>query len=322
MCCMKKSNQNTSTYRRSGDSPVARLVNFADTRARAMLSAYHMAWQYFAVEGIHEFRTEVKQRRALLQVFKPADIPDAITDSLKVPRTLYRASGRLRDIDICQEILLSELAAVDVSQVLNSLKHTELKRRAEFASIARKIHLLPASSLRRMVARALRGFSNEQIRAMVVHRILILADQLSKAGSVGIKGADRIHEYRKIAKSLKYTLDIWQHCFGEKPQVTRFEKTLRHVYGIFGTWRDLLLAEEALGEVSDKGKSGTGRREATDLSLQKKYRARRKALRREFIECLPALQSELGALINGFVAGSRSAGEAAPRHNAKLAIQQ
>jgi CHAD domain-containing protein len=306
---MKKSNPNISTYKSPSVSPRARLIEFAQDRARLLDSALDRARSYYAVEGIHQFRTETKQRRALIGVLKCADVAPAAVDDLIVPRQLYKSAGTLRDIDICQEIALALLSKFDTSGFLNCLKHAELKHRASFTLNSGGQSLPSALKVRHLIDRSLKGLSDTQIRALIVHRILRLANKLAKSGCHNNWNTSRLHQFRKSAKALRYTLDIWQVCFGEKVQIANFVRSLQRKTGLLGKWRDLTLTEEKLSAFLESAKlqSQIDLKHYSDFSAE--LRTRRKRYKSQFLSGLPILQRELSAIINGFLAGTRRSGD-------------
>ena len=319
MCCMKKSNPNTSTSKRPSVSSKARLIEFAYRRARLLVAAFDRARMYYAVEGIHQFRTETKQRRALIGVLKFADIAPAAVEGLTVPRQLYKSAGTLRDIDICQEIALAHLSEFDTSGFLNCLKHTELKHRVFFEAATKEHSVLSANKVRQSVDKSLDGLSDTQFRALVVHRVLKLANKLARISDQDAWNASQLHEYRKSAKTLRYTLEIWQVCFGERVQITNFACSLQRVTALLGKWRDLTLTEEKLSAfaVSAKLPSRIDLKQAGGFGEELKIR--RKRLKSQFLVGLPTLQNELSMVVNGFLAGVRESGNV--EKNKHLSLQ-
>ena len=132
---MKNINRNISTSKQEPARSENPIVEYLKRRHETLQDALQMTERYFAVEGIHDLRVEIKKIRALfrfIEQLKPSFESGPLLDKM---RQLFRTAGKMRDIDIQQGIIQKEITRLDVSELINYLKHQELKGRPKLEKL-------------------------------------------------------------------------------------------------------------------------------------------------------------------------------------------
>ncbi len=275
---------------------MTRLIKYAESRARLLNKYLEMAKRYYAVEGIHMFRVEVKRRRALQKMLSQAGSSTRLPSSVRIPKKLYRTAGTLRDIDICQAKALQLLDYEGSQKFINYLKHQELRKRNRFSEIAGRYSSKSFSGVRAFITESLKGMTEREIRALAMNRILNLAGAIEKYCRKSRWSAEEIHDLRKLAKSLKYTLDIWQIMFGETRQISQTIESLKKVYGIIGEWCDLELARAKFDKF--KSKHGFVKSTTANTDLDALLKSHRRQVYSRIKDEIPKLKATINTLIH------------------------
>lgn len=241
MCCMKKSNPTTSTSKRHPRSGAEKLLAYYDRRRRAYDAALKAARSYFAVEGIHDLRVEVKRLRALLKLIAYLAPSFALKPKAAGLKDIFRTAGRLRDIDIHQTLVLPFLKQHDLREYFNHLKSEELEQRPAFLKVSAKEGGREAAAIRSGIAAALSTADAARLHHQMRKRIGRMVTKLERLVSKRHETNEELHAVRKRAKALKYTLDIWQECFGKSRAAEAASVRLKSAYNSLGEWHDSLV---------------------------------------------------------------------------------
>jgi CHAD domain-containing protein len=243
---MKKSNPSTSISRREPRVAAREVEAYFDTRSAAFWGALATAQAYYAVEGIHELRVETKRLRALFKLIEYTAPSFAAKPSASLLKPLFRAAGELRDIDICQALTLVWLNRLDLREYFNFLKKNELRLREPFAVASGAISKTALAKSGAQIRSALSATYGDRIRKRIEKKIVKLTGKLLAALDRKGHSNDDLHSVRKAAKALRYTLDIWQQCYGKTRAAETASAHLKKVYGHLGEWHDTLLTLESV----------------------------------------------------------------------------
>lgn len=225
---------------------MAGLGAYFDGRSQAFGTALESARSYYAVEGIHELRVEIKRLRALYKMVAYIT-PSFVAKPNAAPlKDLFRVAGRLRDIDIFQALTVEHLGRLDLREYFNHLKHQELGLRESFAPLAgpRRMNLLSISG--KKIAAALAVTSPDQVKKRMRKRICKLAGKLDRPAQKQHPHNEDLHAVRKRSKELRYVLDMWQQCCGRSQSAELSSTKLKAAYNTLGEWHDTLLARESV----------------------------------------------------------------------------
>ncbi len=222
------------------------MLAYFDERREVFQRVLKAARSYFAVEGIHGLRLEIKRFRALYKLIDCAAPSFASKPNLKVFNELFRAAGALRDVDIYQAITLPWLRANDLSEYFNYLKKKELQLRIVFSDAVSRYSTTEISNSRRQIISALAVASEENQRNRIGRKILKFVSKLNSLMERNRPSSSDLHAFRKSAKSLKYSLDIWQVCFGKSASAKDVSNQLQKTYRSLGDWHDFLLSHDSV----------------------------------------------------------------------------
>jgi CHAD domain-containing protein len=293
---MKKSSRKTSTSNRRSRSSVESVLAYFDLRRKNFLRALSAAQSYYAVEGIHELRVETKRLRALYELVEyTAPVFSAQPHALTL-RTLFRAAGELRDLDIRQDLTLRSLKKLDLREFFNQLKQDELRARDSFDAVAGSFSGDALTRSRVQMRAALAAAPGERMRKRIEKKIGKMAAKLATAVNRDRREIGELHSIRKIAKELRYVLDIHQQCYGKSQVIEQTSIRLKRAFGYLGEWHDTVLTLDSV-EVYLK------RKPAKDLSDPIAYQTFIAELRKRSLSRLAAyargrmpLQRALGRL--------------------------
>ena len=221
-------------------------MEYFDERSAAFRAVLHAAREYFAVEGIHHLRVEIKRLRLLYELIDYMAPAFASKPNYSSLRNLFRAAGELRDIDIYQAITLSRLKTLDLSEYFNYLKNEELHLRKSFINIASAFSDAALTKSRRQIYSALAIASDVRLQRLIAKKISNLVGKMNDLMNQKKQTSNRLHAVRKLSKSLRYTLDIWQVCYGKATPIAAASDQLKITYRRLGDWRDTLLVLESV----------------------------------------------------------------------------
>ena len=241
---MKRSNSNTSISKHNPSAE--RILSYFDERREVFQGALKTAKSYFSIEGIHDLRLEIKRFRVLVKLIDCAAPSFASKPNLTIFKELFGTAGALRDIDICQAIVLPRLKTNDLSEYFNYLKQQELQHRIAFSDLASKSVLTAISRSRRQIVSELAVVSEENQQKRIRNKILKFVPKLNSLMDKKEPGNSDLHKVRKLAKSLRYSLDIWQECYGTTGSGNDATNQLKKTYRSLGDWHDFLLAHKSV----------------------------------------------------------------------------
>jgi CHAD domain-containing protein len=224
----------------------AGITAYFDARSEALYAALTTVRAYYAVEGIHEFRVEIKRLRALYKLVEYVALSFSAKQNASTLAVLFRTAGELRDIDIYQAITLGWLKRLDLREYFNYLKQNELRMRESFAKVSKSFSKATLSKSRAPIRSAVAAIATERIRKRVDKRITKLTVKLMKLVRRKRRSNDDLHLVRKASKALRYTLDIRQECFGMTREGGAASARLKIAYGYLGEWHDMMLTMESV----------------------------------------------------------------------------
>jgi len=242
---MKRSNQRPSTCsdRRSA---AAGITGYFDLRRKALESRLKAARDFYAVDGIHELRVEIKRMRALYELIDYAVAGFAVKPEAYAFKPLFRAAGRLRDIDIQQAIIVPYLRQYDLREFYNELKRREIEYRPSFAQTIDLFTMSVLVAGRSQIRSAVAATPGNQLRKRMTRRLLKRASQLVELTGKSRPDCETLHLVRKSAKRVRYCLELWQACYGPTHLGNSAVRLLKSSAGVLGEWHDTLLTLESV----------------------------------------------------------------------------
>ncbi len=243
---MKTSSQNRSISKVVRRKPHEVFLSYFDERCEKLRGAVNLARNYYAIEGIHDLRVEIKRLRVFYEIAFQLSSTFGSSAHRRELKKLFRAAGRLRDIDIEQSLIGPALTDHAVSEYFIHLKRRELKHRPAFLRASSEYRFRTLARARRELQRLLSEVTMEQLQLAIGSTIKTSASQLREIGSKRRQTAETLHELRKRAKALRYRLDIEKLCCGGNAAATRITAQLKALYDCLGVWRDIKLTQNNL----------------------------------------------------------------------------
>lgn len=224
------------------------LLGYFDAVEDKFRAGMRQARDYFAVEGIHDLRVEIKRMRAffkLVSFLRPEFDSQAEVKPLK---PLFCVAGQLRDIDIQQVIILEGLERHELSEFANELKQLEFALRPALLAAIEKFQPGRLTGSRRETARVLKTVSAEELHDGLARRIRQLAEQITPLLTQRSVSDIELHEIRKLSKTAKYTFDVRQMAEGKTKISSQVSASLKEVYTHLGNWHDARVAIGTVGK--------------------------------------------------------------------------
>ncbi len=227
-------------------NPQEAFLSYFDERRDKLRRAIDLARRYYAVEGIHDLRVEIKRLRVFYEVAFHVSSHFRASAHRQELKKLFRTAGCLRDIDIEQSLVGPALPNYTVDEYFVRLKRRELKHRPAFLQASLEFLYLTLAQVRRELQRHLSEVSAQQLRLAIASTISTSASELKELGARSRQTAETLHELRKRAKALRYRLDIEKLCSGSKETTAKSTAQLKALYDCLGAWRDLKLTQNNL----------------------------------------------------------------------------
>jgi CHAD domain-containing protein len=245
-----------------------------------MLAALGMAQRYYAIEGIHDLRVEIKRLRAAQKLVHRVALAD---DGRRIRRfkRLFKTAGVLRDLDIEQhQLCVTGLMAI-AGAFFNALKAQEMKARPRLVEIDVAKVKRQVAACRISLGRALAGITAEEFRRRVDGEIAKSVQELQVLATRRQMSSDERHDVRKLAKEIKYFIEVREAACGTSAHLGSISKTLKAIYNALGEWRDLTLTAHAMrefvAEFAKRRPGETARYASAEAQLDRLAKARLRA---------------------------------------------
>jgi CHAD domain-containing protein len=222
------------------------MLTYYDAVTEDFRDGARRAFDFFAVEGIHDLRVATKKMRAFLRLVECIQPAFDTGTHTRVLKPLYGVSGQLRDIDIQQEIILDGLNRYQISEYANELKQMEFALRPALRTSIKEFRTATFAETRRSVERTLKLLTPADRMDRIDRRLQTLfadlAPLLNRRTAIDLE----LHEIRKISKASKYTLDVWQLSSKVTKESSQLSAALKDVYTHLGKWHDYRVTAESL----------------------------------------------------------------------------
>jgi CHAD domain-containing protein len=202
---------------------------------------YNLAVRFADVEGVHDMRVGIKRLRAYFNLIEWINPVFQAKQNLKPIRRLFKASGKVRDIHVQQELVRRWASELDLemSEYYNFLKQKETEERKRFADFAKKkFDLKVFQSNWTLIQNVLSFISTEYIQFKSEERFNAQIEELVKFKEKENFIEDDYHAIRILSKEMRYTVEVLQTCFPPKNIWTQLNETLRKVHQALGRWHD------------------------------------------------------------------------------------
>ena len=235
-------------------------------------------------ESIHQARIATRRARAALKMIDTDD-----TDRLELCRRLGRLLGKVRDVDITQEVFRTLSMRVPQASgafavARQAVEHDQQQARRRFAKALDHLKLKPLLALRGQRFGITISFWNDWRRGVVTETLArqqALCDAIDRAPAVYMP--NRVHRVRIATKKLRYTLEVVDATgIRVNPTVMR---DLRKIQDLLGRVHDIDVARRVVHRLGGDMPSAAEVRllaavmAADCAALHEKYLARRERIR-------------------------------------------
>ncbi|HSG68535.1 MAG TPA: CHAD domain-containing protein [Bacteroidales bacterium] len=188
-------------------------------------------------EAIHDFRTSVKRIRVV------ARLTDRITDGafdrtqgLRELNRLYKASGKLRDIQVTK-YLLDNLHEHDLDPIAVVFNRRELKQRGKFELALEAFPWASLDQFEQMLSIAMKGYSMSQAESSAISLLEDFMHDISMLYHES-RNEKRLHKVRTRLKDINYLSNIFDEQLPVEDYLHISPERLRELGEMAGLWHD------------------------------------------------------------------------------------
>jgi len=239
----------------------------------------------FNIEAIHKMRTSTKRLRALFILIEFLSGKNfKAKKQLKKIRALFRFSGRIREIQIEQQLILEYQTQLDQDYST----YLEYLKQREHREIARFLKYLPSHTERESMLK------DEKIK-MAIDQLKMITIKKPAIDFVKIKenkireltskshSNHRIHSNRTHLKQLYYLFEILTHLIKAEKLLDMTNERIREIEQYFGEWHDLVNSPVYMNAFF---KTKKFRGDKKYVALKKVIAGKRIKMRNEIIDCI------------------------------------
>lgn len=240
-----------------------RLESYSAKQCEVFLANYHLTISSFNTDAIHDLRVAVKRIRAvfmLLERMFPGRFNAKETE--EDLRELFRLSGRMRDAQVQQQLVLaySHNTGISFTGYQNYLINTEKKAIGKFTKYLKGYHAgTDLDNIRKRIHVLLMDTDDETIK----QHINLLVDELLATTRIMHEEQEQeqdehLHAIRRKLKQCHNLLSVLKKDDIALPELRATLKSLDSVNNLLGDWHDRLVAMETLEKyISKQKKKGT-----------------------------------------------------------------
>ena len=201
-----------------------------------------MVLDNFNIEAIHKMRTSTKRLRALfILIAFLSEKKFKEKKQLKKIRTLFKYSGRIREIQIEQQLVLNYQSILDQDY----RTYLEYLKQREHREIARFLKYLPSHKTGKSILKddKITKTINRLPKDTIEKRAIdFVNEKENKIRELISKPASnhRIHSNRTHLKQLYYLFEILTHLIKAKKLLNMTNERIREIEQYFGEWHDLV----------------------------------------------------------------------------------
>ena len=231
-------------------------------------------------EHLHQMRVGMRRLRSAIYGFAPAlDLPDTVT--IKKIGKIAKVLGKLRDIDVLQETLITQyqpcLTDGEQQKLKIVLKGLKKKRKSAFKAVVDILESKTYLKLKNDCQSWLDEPTYQSVAAINIQQVLpdLLLPQISyfllhPAWLIGLKISDGsidfsdvnkinfekdisltqdkiLHDLRKVAKKTRYNMDLFQNLYGSG--YSNYLEEIENIQAILGVIQDCFILENFLDDV-------------------------------------------------------------------------
>lgn len=200
---------------------------------------FDLAANYLDVEGIHELRVEIKRLRAFFELLEFINPHFQAKQNFKKIRKLFKAAGGIRDLHVQQELVRfwSKKLQLELSEYYNFLKQTELARRPEFLSAAKKFDFKIFATNESLIRTFMQYLPADFVEGKTQNQLDALLKKLHELKNPAPATQVDFHQIRICLKAARYTLEVLLGCF-QKSNLEPLNDHLREMHRALGKWHD------------------------------------------------------------------------------------
>lgn len=234
-------------------------------------------------ENLHQMRVGMRRLRSAVSGFIPAvDLPSVVTphEIGKIAKVL----GKLRDIDVLQETLITQyqpyLSQGERESLESVFKKLKKERKSANKTVVKTLESKSYSQLKNNCQSWLDNPAYQTVAAIEIQQVLpdLLLPQISylllhPGWLIGVKITDSkinlageskikleydlslteektLHDLRKVAKKIRYNMELFKNIYS--PTYSNYLQEIEEVQEILGVMQDCFVLENVLSEMLEK----------------------------------------------------------------------
>jgi len=213
---------------------------YYDSRVEGIKKDFINAFRYHTIDGIHDFRVDIKRLRAFFDLIGWIDPFFDSRRNFREIRRIFKSAGKVRDVHVQQELVRNNYtkASLNLNEYVNYLKQKEMAARAVFRSFAVKFDFNRFGAAWILIEGSLGNIDIDYIKYKTEQRLHNCIKELVDFKDKTALSGDDHHKIRILAKEARYTLEILESSFPVKEFVETLDDDLRDLHRALGKWHD------------------------------------------------------------------------------------
>lgn len=176
------------------------LTKYSKNRKAAINSLLEKPKRKYTSGTFHKLRVEIKKLNALFELLKFCSKDFKQKNTFKPFKLIFRQAGKIRELQIQEEMLNKYLLDSSLNDYIASLKKLRLKEQKMFFSIVNKKHAVGLNNKFHEVASLLSAVSDQKVAGYLEKK----KDFIIQLISQNILEMKQVHELRKQLKIFNY----------------------------------------------------------------------------------------------------------------------
>ncbi len=229
------------------------MVIFFDGKLENLRWNYTLALEQNDPEGIHELRVGLKYLKAFFRLVEAINPDFGARKRFRNFKKIARTTSSLRDSQVQLELVGKMCAdsSLDITGFHRFIKKKENDYRNRFIGFSFSNPLEKLKKSRSAIKKALNNTDNGRAEIRAQGRFYNLKNRLVFLHDEDDLRDEILHEVRKQAKEMHYTLEIIQSSFHILRNSEEFIVKISRVHKLLGKWHDLDVCQCYLGEYQD-----------------------------------------------------------------------
>ena len=217
------------------------MLNAYHARRKSIKTNYRLALDGHSTDGVHDLRVDIKRMRAMFDMVEALSSDFPAKKKFKPFRRIAKKTSVLRDAQVQLELLasLAETYSRDTVEYASFLREREEEGWQTFRQFADTgSPLKKLKPVDRVMVSAVESINDTIAATHAQGRFYNLKNELIILSGRGSLSEEVLHDLRKLAKTVHYTLEIIGPAFPGFTDADAFTGAIKTLHHELGKWHD------------------------------------------------------------------------------------